>query len=257
VNELARIAAKQLQRKLDLPGFDVAIQLGSGWGVDLTQVAESFGSVHQSRITGFDREGVQGHGAEFHALVTDSGTAVLILGSRVHLYQGATPDEVAHGVRTAYEAGCHSVVITNAAGAVNPNYDVGDIIGISDHLNLTGTSPARGFVDMADAYLPTWEFAYDVTYSEAVYAQFRGPQFETPAEVRMARVLGADLVGMSTALETIAARECGMDVLGLSLVTNYACGVSDAPIRHDDVLAVASGVRTRLEGVLRDVLDKL
>jgi purine-nucleoside phosphorylase len=254
VNELARIAAKQLQRKLDLPGFDVAIQLGSGWGVDLTQVAESFGSVHQSRITGFDREGVQGHGAEFHALVTDSGTAVLILGSRAHLYQGATPDEVAHGVRTAYEAGCHSLVLTNAAGAVNLNYDVGDIIGISDHLNLTGTSPARGFVDMADAYLRAPEF---VQVPEGVYAQFRGPQFETPAEVRMARVLGADLVGMSTALETIAARECGMNVLGLSLVTNYACGVSDAPIRHDDVLAVGSGVRARLEGVLRDVLERL
>lgn len=254
MNELAQIAAKQLQRKLDLPGFDVAIQLGSGWGVDLSQVAESFGSVHQSRITGFDREGVQGHGAKFHALVTDSGTAVLILGSRTHLYQGATPDEVAHGVRTAHEAGCHSVVLTNAAGAVNPNYDVGDIIGIADHLNLTGTSPARGFVDMSNAYLPAPEF---LQVTEGVYAQFRGPQFETPAEVRMARILGADLVGMSTALETIAARECGMNVLGLSLVTNYACGVSDAPIRHDDVLAVGSGVRARLEGVLRDVLDKL
>jgi purine-nucleoside phosphorylase len=254
VNELARIAARQLQRKLDLPSFDVAIQLGSGWGVDLTQVAESFGSVHQSRITGFDREGVQGHGAEFHALVTDSGTAVLILGSRAHLYQGATPDEVAHGVRTAHEAGCHSVVLTNAAGAVNPNYDLGDIVGISDHLNLTGTSPARGFVDMADAYWTEHELP---NVLKGVYAQFRGPQFETPAEVRMARILGADLVGMSTALETIAARECGMNVLGLSLVTNYACGVSDAPIRHDDVLAVGSGVRTRLEGVLRDVLDKL
>lgn len=254
MNELARIAAKQLQRALDVPAFDIAIQLGSGWGVNLSQVAESFGSVHQSRITGFDREGVQGHGAEFHALLTDSGKSVLILGSRAHLYQGATPNDVAHGVRTAHKAGCHSVVLTNAAGAVNPNYDVGDIIGISDHLNLTGTSPARGFVDMADAYLPAREFA-DV--SEGVYAQFRGPQFETPAEVRMARVLGADLVGMSTALETIAARECGMNVLGLSLVTNYACGVSDAPIRHDDVLAVGSGVRTRLEGVLRDVLERL
>jgi purine-nucleoside phosphorylase len=170
------------------------------------------------------------------------------------LYQGATPDEVAHGVRTAHEAGCHSVVLTNAAGAVSDDYVLGDIIGITDHLNLTGTSPARGFVDMADAYLPAHEFA---NVLQGVYAQFRGPQFETPAEVRMARVLGADLVGMSTALETIAARECGMNVLGLSLVTNYACGVSDTPIRHDDVLAVGSSVRTRLEGVLRDVLERL
>lgn len=254
MNELARIAAKQLQRALEVPAFDIAIQLGSGWSVDLSQLAELYGSVNQSFIAGFDREGVQGHGAEFHALLMDSGKSVLILGSRAHLYQGATPDEVAHGVRTAHEAGCHSVILTNAAGAVYPDYDLGDIVGISDHLNLTGTSPARGFVDMADAYLPAWEFA---GVSDGVYAQFRGPQFETPAEVNMARVLGADLVGMSTALETIAARECGMNVLGLSLVTNYACGVSDAPIRHDDVLAVGSGVRARLEGVLRDVLEKL
>lgn len=254
MHELARIAAKQLQRKLDVPKFDLAIQLGSGWGVDLSEIAESFGSVHQSRIAGFDREGVEGHGSEFHALVTDTGTAVLILGSRAHLYQGATVHEVVHGVRTAHEAGCHSVLLTNAAGAVSEDYEVGDVVGILDHLNLTGTSPARGFVDMADAYLCAPEF---VDVSDGVYAQFRGPQFETPAEVRMARILGADLVGMSTALETIAARECGMNVLGLSLVTNYACGVSDAPIRHDDVLAVGSGVRTRLEGVLRDVLEKL
>lgn len=254
MTELARIAARQLQRKLDLPGFDVAIQLGSGWGVNLAEVAESFGAVHQSRIAGFDREGVEGHGAEFHALVTDTGTAVLVLGSRAHLYQGASAEDVAHGVRTAYETGCHSVILTNAAGAVNADYVLGDIVGISDHVNLTGTSPARGFVDMADAYLRAPEFA-DVT--EGVYAQFRGPQFETPAEVRMARVLGADMVGMSTALETIAARECGMNVLALSLVTNYACGVSDAPIRHDDVLAVGSGARGRLEGVLRQVLEKL
>jgi purine-nucleoside phosphorylase len=252
-NELARIAAKQLMRKLDIPAFDVAIQLGTGWHVE--GVGESFGSVHQSRIAGFDREGVEGHGTDFHALVTDSGTAVLVLGSRAHLYQGATPDEVAHGVRTAHEAGCRSVVLTNAAGAVNLNYDLGDIIGITDHLNLTGTSPAREFVDMSGTYEYPGFYVPGIT--TGVYAQFRGPQFETPAEVRMARSLGADLVGMSTALETIAARECGMKVIGLSLVTNYAAGLTDEPIRHDDVLGVGSSVRERIAGVLQQVFDAL
>ena len=252
-SDVARVAAKQLLRKLDMPAFDVAIQLGTGWTTE--GLLESFGSVYQSNIAGFDRASVASHGKHFHALVTDTGTAVLVLGSRAHLYQGATPDEVAHGVRTAHEAGCRTVVLTNAAGAVNQNYDLGDIIGITDHLNLTGTSPAREFVDMSDAY--EYPGFYVPGIATGVYAQFRGPQFETPAEVRMARTLGADLVGMSTALETIAARECGMKVIGLSLVTNYAAGLTEEPIRHSDVLGVGSSIRERITGVLQQVFDAL
>jgi purine-nucleoside phosphorylase len=167
---------------------------------------------------------------------------------------------VVHGVRTLAAAGCRGLLLTNAAGSLRAEWPPGTPVLIADHLNLTGASPLLGprFVDLTDAYaerLRTVARTVRPGLPEGVYAQFAGPQYETPAEVRMAGILGADLVGMSTALEAIAARDLGMEVLGVSLVTNVAAGLSDAAVAHADVLAVgraaAGELGALLDGVLR------
>jgi purine-nucleoside phosphorylase len=200
-----------------------------------------------------------GHVPEIR-LGTLDGRTVAVLAGRTHFYEARDATAGAHGVRTLAAAGCAGLVLTNAAGSLRPEWPPGTPVLIADHLNLTGASPLLGprFVDLTDAYaerLRTVARTVRPGLPEGVYAQFAGPQYETPAEVRMARTLGADLVGMSTALETIAAREAGVEVLGVSLVTNIAAGLSDAPVAHTDVLAVgqaaAGELGTLLAGILR------
>lgn len=174
---------------------------------------------------------------------------------RTHLYEGLGIDAVADPIRRAKYFGVERIILTNAAGSLT--HKPGTICLISDHINLTGTSPITGknFVDMSDTYSMALRQTVQNVHNlpEAVYAQFRGPQYETPAEVQMAGILGADLVGMSTALEAIAARECGIEVVGLSLVTNWAAGVSKTPLNHQEVLA--QGKASKAE--MRDLLDKV
>ena len=180
---------------------------------------------------------------------------------RTHFYENRGVDAVVHGVRVAAAAGCRVVILTNACGGLRPGLAVGDPVLISDHLNLTGRTPLVGprFVDLSEAYSPRLRAlvrSIDPTVTEGVYAMFPGPQYETPAEVRMAGILGADLVGMSTVLETIAARAEGCEVLGLSLVTNLAAGLGD-PLDHEEVLAAGRASAQRMGTLLAQVIPQL
>ena len=167
-----------------------------------------------------------------------------------------------HGVRTAAAAGCRTIVLTNGCGGLNPAWAPGTPVLISDHINLTATSPIEGanFVDLTDLYSPRLrDLAREVDrdLDEGVYVQFRGPHYETPAEVQMAKVIGGDLVGMSTTLEAIAARQAGLEVLGISLVTNLAAGISDEPLYHAEVLEAGRAAAERCGRLLAEVVRKI
>jgi purine-nucleoside phosphorylase len=186
--------------------------------------------------------------------------ALVFLG-RTHLYEGRGVGAVAHAVRTAAATGARLIVLTNAAGGIREGMKPGDPVLISDHLNLTATSPLTGatFVDLTDLYSPRLrELArqIDPSLTEGVYAQLPGPHFETPAEIRMLRGLGADLVGMSTVLEAIAARAAGAEVFGLSLVTNLAAGMTGEPLNHEEVLATGRAAAARMGDLLAELVAR-
>jgi purine-nucleoside phosphorylase len=186
---------------------------------------------------------------------------VLVLLGRTHLYEGHGVEPVVHGVRTAAAAGCRTVVLTNAAGGIREGMQVGDPVLISDHLNLTSLSPLAGprFTDLTDLYSPRLRALareIDPELTEGVYVGLPGPHFETPAEIRMFRLLGADLVGMSTVLEAIAARAEGVEVFGLSLVTNLAAGMTGEPLDHHEVLAAGAAAAGRMGALLRDLIGR-
>jgi purine-nucleoside phosphorylase len=187
---------------------------------------------------------------------------VLVLLGRIHAYEGHDLRHVVHPVRTACAAGARTVVLTNAAGGLREDFQVGQPVLISDHLNLTARSPLTGahFVDLVDAYAPrlrTLARDVDPTLADGVYAGLPGPQYETPAEIRMLRTLGADLVGMSTVHETIAARAAGAEVLGVSMVTNLAAGMTGLPLSHEEVLEAGRQSATRMGSLLAEVLARL
>jgi purine-nucleoside phosphorylase len=212
---------------------------------------------------------VAGHRGSIRSLEL-GGRRVIVLVGRVHLYEGLSEADVVHGVRTAVLAGCSTVILTNAAGGLNPSWPPGTAVALSDHLNLTNRSPLSGppppepygarFVDLSEVYsrrLRSIAKQVDPALREGVYAALRGPHYETPAEITMLRTLGADLVGMSTALEAIAARHLRAEVLGISLVTNLAAGVSPTPLDHDDVLAAGAAAAPGLGRLLRGVIEGL
>jgi len=245
---------------------DVAIVLGSGW----QGVADGLGSAEAERSTsglpGFVAPTVAGHHGELRSLSIGDHRVLLLIG-RVHLYEGRSPAEVVHPVRTAVIAGARVVILTNAAGGLDPAMRPGQAVLIRDHLNLTGASPLSGppppegyrgrFVDLTELYpakLRALAKSADPTLSEGVYAGLNGPQYETPAEVAMLRKMGADLVGMSTTLEAIAAHHLGASVLGISLVTNLAAGVSPTPLDHAEVLAAGTAAAPYLARLIAGVL---
>ena len=247
----------------------VAVVLGSGWLAAADTLGESLDERPTSGLVGFSVPTVAGHHGSIRRLDV-GGTSVLVLVGRVHLYEGRTEAEVVHGVRSAVLAGCDVVVLTNAAGSLDATWGLGTAVVLRDHLNLTNRSPLSGdpppepygsrFVDLSATYSPRLrELAKAVSpeLHEGVYAALRGPHYETPAEIRMLRVLGADLVGMSTALEAIAARHLGAEVLGLSLVTNLAAGVSPTPLSHHEVLAAGAAAAPGLGRLLRGVIERL
>lgn len=232
--------------------YEAAVVLGSGWH----GVADALGPVEAelatSDLPGFLQPSVPGHVGHIRS-VTVAGRRTLVLLGRLHLYEGHSPSQVVHGVRAAILAGATTVVLTNAAGSLDPLLGPGTPVLIRDHLNLTGTSPLAGppppqgyasrFVDLTACYSPalrTAARAAQPDLAEAVYACLPGPSFETPAEIAMLALLGAGLVGMSTALEAIACRHLGAQVLGLSLVTNLAAGLSSAALDHNEILAVGT-----------------
>jgi purine-nucleoside phosphorylase len=193
---------------------------------------------------------------------TPTGRTAAIFTGRTHLYEGQGPDQVVHGVRTAVCAGANVIVLTNGCGGLNVDWAPGSTVLIRDHINLTSTTPLTGarFIDLSMAYsarLRDLARSVDPGLPDGVYVQFGGPQFETPAEVRMAGVLGGDLVGMSTTLETIAAREMGAEVLGISLVTNLAAGISPQPLSHEEVLEAGREAAPRLRRLLAGIAAAL
>ncbi len=236
----AQRAADELRQRTGVDSYAAAFVMGSGWGPAADALGEVVAEVETSALSGFQQPGVSGHSGRIRVVRSGDRDLLVFLG-RSHLYEGHGTAAVAHGVRTAVAAGAPQVVLTNAAGSLNPELTVGSAVLISDHINLTGTSPLVGpsFVDMSDTYSASLRAATreaDPGLREGVYAAVRGPQFETPAEIRMLRTMGADLVGMSTALEAIAAREQGASVLGVSLVTNVAAGLAGQPLDHQEVL---------------------
>jgi purine-nucleoside phosphorylase len=243
--DVARAAAEHIAEATGVRGHDIALVLGSGWGGAAELLGEVVAEIPTEEIPGFSKPAVAGHVATTRSIRVEradgSTRQVLVLGSRTHLYEGRGVRRVAHGVRTAAATGCQTVVLTNGCGGLHVSWRPGQVVLIKDHISFTATSPLEGptFVDLTDLYTPRLRDLarqVDPTLPEGVYAQFCGPHYETPAEVRMAGVMGADLVGMSTGLEAIAARHCGMEVLGMSLVTNLAAGISPEPLSHAEVL---------------------
>jgi len=248
---------------------DVAIVLGSGWGDATAKLGDILWDGPLTDVPGIPHPTVGGHAGRLLSLDVH-GRAVLVLAGRSHLYEGYDAHTVVHGVRTAILAGCGIVVLTNAAGCLDPEITVGSPVLIRDQLNLTGTTPMIGaappvafgsrFCDLTDAYdveLRGLARAVDPDLSEGVYAGLLGGAFETPAEIRMLATLGADLVGMSTVLEVIAARHLGARVLGISLVTNHAAGISRTPIDHREVLEAGAAAAPRMAALLAGVLERM
>ncbi|GAB18634.1 purine nucleoside phosphorylase [Gordonia effusa NBRC 100432] len=257
----ARAAATAISTATDSPTHDVAVVLGSGWGEAVASFGDPVVSVPMAQLPGFTPPKAAGHsGTAVSVRVGDH--RVLLLVGRTHAYEGHHLARVVHPIRTAAATGARTIVLTNAAGGINPDYGVGQPVLISDHLNLTGRSPLVGaqFVDLVDAYSPRLRDVargVDSTLTEGVYAGLPGPHYETPAEIRMLATLGADLVGMSTVHETIAARAAGMKVLGVSLVTNPAAGITGKALDHAEVLAAGQDSAQRIGELLHDIIAEL
>jgi len=257
----ARAAATRLAELTGGAQHDVAFVMGSGWVPAADALGPPACELEVTDLPGFPPPTVAGHAGVLRS-VDVAGLRALVLLGRTHLYEGRGVAAVAHGVRTAAAAGCRTVVLTNAAGGLRGDYQVGQPVLISDHLNLTARSPIVGptFVDLTDCYsrrLRGLAREVDPSLPEGVYACLPGPQYETPAEIRMLRALGADLVGMSTVLEAVAAREAGAEVLGLSLVTNLAAGMTGEPLDHAEVLEAGRAAAARMGGLLRELVGKL
>ncbi|MCW2597760.1 MAG: purine-nucleoside phosphorylase [Jatrophihabitans sp.] len=256
----ASAAAAVLADLTGISSHDVAIVLGSGWVPAIDALGPASADLPVTDLPGFLPPSVEGHAGRIRSVAV-GGRRVLAFLGRTHLYEGRGVEPVVHNVRVAAAAGCRVVVLTNACGGLRAGLSVGDAVLISDHLNLTWRSPLLGprFVDLSDVYsarLRRLVREIDPSIAEGVYAMFPGPQYETPAEVRMAGVLGADLVGMSTVLEAVAARAEGCEVLGISLVTNLAAGLGD-PLDHEEVLAVGRAAATRMGTLLGQVIPRL
>lgn len=257
---LAEAAAAAIAERTGLARHDVAVVLGSGWRPAADVIGEAVAEVPMGELPGFAAPGVVGHGGTVRSVAAGDQRVLVMLG-RTHLYEGKGVARVVHGVRTAAAAGCRVVVLTNAAGGLRDGMRVGQPVLISDHLNLTAMSPLVGaqFVDLTDLYSPRLRALarqIDPSLEEGVYAGLPGPHFETPAEIRMLGRLGADLVGMSTVLEAIAARAAGAEVFGLSLVTNLAAGITGEPLNHEEVLEAGRAAATTMGGLLRELATR-
>jgi purine-nucleoside phosphorylase len=260
---VAAAAAEVIAARSGSPRHDVALVLGSGWGQTGDLIGETVATIENAAVPGFAKAAVAGHSSVMRSVaIGDTDRRALVFGTRTHFYEGRGVRSVVHAVRTAAAAGCRTIVLTNGCGGLNPAWTPGTPVLIRDHLNLTAASPIEGanFVDLTDLYsqrLRELARKVDPSLDQGVYVQFRGPHYETPAEVRMAKILGGDLVGMSTTLEAIAARQSGMEVLGISLVTNLAAGISDQPLSHDEVLEAGRAAAERCGRLLAAIVAKI
>ena len=270
-------AAKSLRARLGGLNPKIGIVLGSGLGA-VAEAVESPVYVPYGEIPNFPQSTVEGHSGRIVA-GTLGGVPVVVMQGRVHYYEGYTPQQVTFPMRVLGQLGLETVLLTNAAGGINSNYRVGQLVLIADHINLMGFNPLIGpneprfgsrpntglrFFDMTEAYaLELRGLAQEIARSEGgalhegVYLAVTGPSFETPAEIRAFRTLGADLVGMSTVPETIVARHMGMRVLGISCVTNLAAGISATHLSHEEVFEAGSKVQHQLAGLFSRLLPAI
>ena len=259
--DLARAAADALAERTGGAAHDVALVMGSGWLPAADALGTPDHEIALADLPGFSAPAVAGHGGTVRSVQVGERRALVFLG-RTHFYEGKGVAAVVHGVRTAAAAGVRTVVLTNGCGGLDPRWTPGTPLLISDHINLTATSPIEGanFVDLTDLYssrLRALCREVDPSLDEGVYVQFPGPHYETPAEIGMVRAIGGTLVGMSTTLEAIAAREAGLEVLGLSLVTNLAAGISGEPLNHEEVLEAGKAAASRMGALLADVIPRI
>lgn len=274
--ELAAESAARLAKLTGVERHEVAVVLGSGWAPAADALGRAVAQVPVSELGGFPVPAVAGHAGVVRSVLPAAPVAggaaerVLVFLGRAHLYEGHSPDTVVHAVRTAVAAGCRVVVLTNAAGGIREGLRVGQPVLIRDHLNLTGRSPLAGppppegfparFADLTDLYsarLRALARAAEPGLAEGVYAALPGPHYETPAEIAMLRTLGADLAGMSTALEAIAARHLGAEVLAFSLVTNLAAGLAGHRLDHAEVVAAGAAAAGRMGALLAGLLPQV
>jgi purine-nucleoside phosphorylase len=259
--DVAREAATQIAKKTGVAKHDIALTLGSGWGKAADLIGETVAEFPATDITGFSKPAVEGHVGTIRSIRTESGSHVLIIGARTHFYEDHGVRRVVHSVRTAAATGAKIMVLTNGAGGLKESWAPGTPVLISDHINLTASSPLEGatFIDLTDLYSSRLrDIARSVKpdLDEGVYVQFRGPHYETPAEVQMAGRMGGHIVGMSTALEAIAAREAGMEILGFSLITNPAAGLGE-PLSHAEVIAAGKEAEPVMASLLASVVAAL
>lgn len=268
--EKVRQAADYLRGKLPKHP-EIGLALGSGWG-DFASSVKNPVHIPYAEVPGFPTTGVAGHAGEW-VVGEIAGKTVAVMSGRFHYYEGHDMKTVTLPIRVMQMLGVKTVILTNAAGGVNGEFNVGDLMLISDHIGLTGASPLYGAnIDELGPRFPDMSYAYDrelrllahqaasklgFRLQEGVYAQMPGPCYETPAEVRMLRVLGADAVGMSTVPETIAARHGGMRVVGVSCITNMAAGVLDQPLSHGEVVEASRNAAGRIKAFLEELIRRI
>ncbi|MWB99250.1 purine-nucleoside phosphorylase [Agromyces seonyuensis] len=257
--DVARLAADRIAELTGAEHHDLALTLGSGWGKAAELVGETTAEFPATEVPGFSKPALEGHVGTIRSILTTDGKRALVIGARTHYYEGHGVRRVAHSVRTAAATGAKTMILTNGAGGIKEHWTPGTPVLISDHINLTADSPLEGatFIDLTDLYsarLREVARSIDPSLDDGVYVQFRGPHYETPAEVQMAKTIGGHIVGMSTALEAIAAREAGMEVLGFSLITNLAAGISPTPLSHQEVIDAGREAESVISALLAKVV---
>ena len=262
---IAQKAADEIAVRTGVAQHDIALVMGSGWVGATEALGTPAYECDADEISGFLPPSVKGHSGKIRSYALDGAKgkirALVFLG-RTHYYEGKGMEPVVHGVRTAVKAGCRIIILTNACGGINTAYRVGQPVLIRDHISLTAASPLIGadFVDLTDLYskrIRAIVRSEDSSLEEGVYVHWRGPAYETPAEIHMMRALGADLVGMSTVPEAIAAHALGAEILGISLVTNAAAGVTGEKLNHEEVIAAGKAAADRMGALLKGVIPKL
>ena len=259
---IAKQAAAQLAEATGVEKHDIALTLGSGWAKAADLIGETTATIPATDIIGFSKPALVGHVGTLRSVLLPNGKRALVIGARTHFYEGHGVRRVVHSVRTAAAAGATTMILTNGAGGIRESWTPGTPVLISDHINLTAASPLEGatFIDLTDLYARRLrDLARSVApdLDEGVYTQFRGPHYETPAEVQMAKTIGGHIVGMSTALEAIAARQAGMEILGLSLITNLAAGISKEKLDHAEVLQAGRDAEAKLGALLAQIVAEL
>jgi purine-nucleoside phosphorylase len=260
--EIASQAATEIAQHTGVASHDIALTLGSGWAKAADLIGTTTATVPASEVVGFSAPALAGHVGTLRSILLPNGKRALVIGARTHYYEGHGVRRVVHSVRTAAAAGAKTMILTNGAGGIRETWTPGTPVLISDHINLTANSPLEGatFVDLTDLYskrLRELARLVDPSLDEGVYVQFRGPNYETPAEVQMAKTFGGHIVGMSTALEAIAARQAGMEVLGMSLITNLAAGIQKTPLSHAEVIQAGKDAEPVISALLAKIVDLL